>query len=142
MLVFPSYSEGDVSTVVQKESQPALEGHVSSLQDSTVERRSADVHKLLLAESSTDTSKDQCRFGVSVVFKKIANFDTVSDDGNLLGYDTCICLLSYEAVFYWGFLPTEHQLSLLLHVRKLNLNSNNQFYKNKKHLRNTQVRKC
>ena len=56
---------------MQKESDPALEGHMSSLQDSTIERQSADVHKLLLAESSRDTSKDQCRFGVSPVLRKL-----------------------------------------------------------------------
>ena len=107
---------------MQKEGQPALEGHVSSPQDSTVQRQSVDVHKLLLAEISTDTSKDIGNVGQ--VFEETANFDTVSDDGNLFGY-TCICL-SYEALFYWGFHPTEQQMSLLLHVRNLNLNPNKQ----------------
>ena len=54
---FPSYSEGDGRSEVHKETEPALERQVPSLQE---EGQAVDVQKSLLTEESTD----ECPFDV------------------------------------------------------------------------------
>ena len=58
--ILQSYSEGDGRSAVHKETEPALERQVPSLQDSTVEGQAVDLQKSLLTKKSTD----KCEFDV------------------------------------------------------------------------------
>ena len=59
-IVVSSCSDNSGRSAMNNETEPAIERQVLSLQDSTVEVQAADVHKLLM----TETSKDQCQFDV------------------------------------------------------------------------------